>query len=169
MPAPINEGNIIVGAGQLKIGIGVVPDTMLGGTEDGVEFTFSKEFYDVQAAEAGVTLRKELTQVTGTISVGLLESTLDNLLLMWPGSLDVGTATVGTNGEVAHDNQLEFVGGAPTDSTTRTATFTKVVSTGDGGHRYTKGANTIITCEFEALATWNDIDERWDFGTIVDA
>lgn len=169
MSAPVNEGNIIVGSGALKIGLGVAPNTSLGGTEDGVEFTMSKEFHDVEAAEAPVTLRKELTSLTGTISVGLLESTLDNLLLMWPGVEDpAGTVTIGTDGETAHDNQLEFVGKAP-NGETRTVTFTKVIDIGDGGHRYTKGANTVIACEFEVLASWNSSDSRWDFGTIVDA
>ena len=141
----------------------------LGGTEDGAEFTGSKEFYDVQGAEAPVTLRKELTQLTPTLTTGLLESTLDNLLLSWPGEESpIGTITIGDDGTV-DEIGLSLVGKSPTGSDTRTYVFWRTVSTGDGGHRYTKGANTVISTEFECLPIWNDVDERWDFGQIIDA
>ncbi len=173
MAAPINEGNILVGSGKLEVNIGSGGWDALGGTEDGVEFSCAKEFHDVQGAEAPVTLRKELTQLTGTISCGLLEATLDNLLLMWPGIEDpAGTLTVGTDGTLEHDIQFRFTGKGPA-GTTRVILFPKIQSVGDGAHRYSKGASTVINCEFEVMAVWNDDPlpngKRWEFGTIIDS
>lgn len=178
MPAPVNEGNIIVGSGRLSTSIDD-GDTWveMGGTEDGAEFSMGKEFHDVKAAEAPITLRKELTDLTGSVSTGLLESTLDNLLLSWPGNIEEGapaigdsTATIGTDGET-QEIQLKFVGKGP-EGTTRTIIFPRAVSTGDGGHRYTKGSNTIIGTELEVMPTWDETAFAaaggWVFGTVVD-
>jgi len=168
MTAPVNKENIIVGAGTLACDpAGGTNYSNVGGTDDGVEFASSKDFHDVQAAEAPVTLKKELTNMTGTISTSLIEATLDNLLISWEGEISGDTLTVATVGNVS-EQSLQFTGEAPAGAT-RTYTFPKVVSIGEGGHQYTKGSNTLIEVEFEVLPEWNDTESRWEFFTIVDA
>ena len=142
-------------------------ESELGGTEDGAEIVGAKEYHDVEGAEAPVTLRKELTSFKPTLNTNLLESTLDNLLLNWPGATSGGTLTIGTDGETTQMG-LKLVGKAP-QGDTRTYMFWRTVSIGDGGHRYTKGANTIISTEFEMLPIWDYTNDKWIFGTIVDA
>lgn len=168
MAAPVNEGNILVGAGKLEIKVGAAAWKELGGTEDGVEFSLPKEFFDIKAAEAPVTLGKEVTDTKGIINTQLLESTLDNLLLVWPGTVVGNTLTVSVTNAVAPVIQFRFTGKAP-NGLVRTVLFPSVKAISDGAHRRTKGANTSFAVEFEALPIWNTAQDRWDFGTMVDA
>lgn len=176
MPAPVDVGKIIVGSGKLEISEdGGTAWTELGGTEDGVELNMSKDFHDTEAAEAPVTLKKTLTNITGTVSTGLLESTLDNLLLSWPGEIDdsatdIKELTIGVEDVDVEEIDVKFTGKGP-DGAVRTIHFEKAISIGDGGHTYTKGADTVITTEFEVLADWDDDygdDGGWVFGTVED-
>ena len=169
MTAPVNKENIIVGAGTLAHDpAGGTSYSNVGGTDDGVEFSSSKDFHDSEAAEAPVNLKKTITKMVGNVSASLKEATLDNLLIAWEGEITGGdTLTVSTDGSV-NEQSLQFTGKAPAGAT-RTYTFPRVVSISAGGHRYTKAQDTLIEVEFEVLPEWNDSAKKWDFFTVVDA
>ena len=169
MPAPTNKENLIIGAGILAHDpAGGTNYSNVGGTDDGVEFSSSKDFHDSEAAEAPVILKKTITKMVGNVSTALKEIALDNLLIAWEGAISGGdTLKVSTDGSVS-EQSLQFTGKAPSGGT-RTYTFPRVVSIGGGGHRYTKSGDTMIEVEFEVLSEWNDSTKKWDFYTIVDA
>lgn len=166
--APVSKENILVGAGKLFQKTGADTWRELGGTEDGTEISLPKEFHDVKAAEAPVTLRKELTDMKGMVSFNMLEATLDNYLLAaGQGAIaPAGTLTVGTDGTVKEEG-FKLVCTGPSGKV-RTYTFLRAVATGTAATRRTKGANASIAAEFELLATWNTVTNRWDFFTVVD-
>ncbi len=147
--------------------------TSLGGTEDGTELSFPKEFHDVEAAEANVVLRKESTKMSGMASVNLLESTLNNLLLsIASGGVSGGTLTLATDGTVP-EVSLRLETKAPVGKTTRKYVLYRAVATGPATHRRTKGANASIVTEFELLAVWDDRlvgagGQRWQFAKVID-
>ncbi len=167
MSIPVQEGNILVGAGKMEVGPYGGSYSAMGGTEDGVEFSMPKEFHDVEAAEANVVLRKESTKVTATVTTRLLEATLDNLLLSWPGAISGSTLTIGTDG-IVPEMQFKFTGKAPAGDT-REIEFLRVVSISPSAIRHTKGANAAFDVEFEVLAEWDNGTEQWIFGTMEDS
>jgi hypothetical protein len=166
---PITKGNIIVGAGILKIGPYGGTTTDVGATRDGVEIEVSRDFHDTKVDQFPATLMKTETDRKITIKANLLEATLANLAIAWgyPASaVSSGTFSLGIPSST-EEKKIEFVGKAPNGGT-RTATFWRCVAVSGGGVKYVKDGEVVIPVQFEVLYD-PSAPSGQEFGKIVDS
>lgn len=165
-----DEGNIIVGLTSLS-----VDSADVGYTQDGVAFRREITFLDIKADQFIGTIAKKITDVLYFLSSTMKESTLENLVNVFEGTV----VTDGVSGDKTLDlevsssdpteHDLEFVGPAPGSGfTSRTLTGHRAVSIGNGEHTYAKDGELVYPVEYELLP---DFDQEGDdlYGSIVDA
>jgi hypothetical protein len=155
----VNLANIIVGAGTLSVAA-----TDVGATRDGVQMSREAEFLDVTADQHKATLKKYLTGEKRFVRSSLLEATLENLKIVWGGTIAAGVLSMALNAEPA-EVAISFAGKGA-NGKTRTYAHSKAVQVGNGEHSYTKDGETVIPAEFEILPDLTQSGKEW--GTITD-
>lgn len=159
--ADVNVANIIVGAGVLEV------DTKpVGGTRDGVQMAREAEFLDVTADQYKAVLKKYLISDKRYIRTSLLEATLENLAMVWGGTIDELSPTTLKLGLLdPAEHEVTFTG--KINNGTRVYSHKRAVQIGNGEHSYVKDDVTVIPVEFEILPDLEAVEgEEW--GTIVD-
>lgn len=165
----VDVTKIIMGAAVVKLGPygGATED--VGATKDGASLACDRNLYDIVADQAMGVLDVKETSRQFSVKLNLLEATLKNIARAWgyPDSAVSGnTFKLGVPASTPY-YKLEIVGPGP-GTTTRTATFNKVVSVASGEHRFQKAGETVIPVEFRCLYDAT-APAGQEFGTIVDA
>lgn len=167
----ITTGNIIMGPGDLKLGVPGAHEALLrnvGSTQGGISIASDRTYYDVMVDQAPgpVDVKETVRQVT--LKTNLAESSLVNLARVWGYPETAVASGVFKLGVPATTPFMQLVALSPgAGGLRRKLTGVKVVSVGNGEHRYQKSGETIIPVEFRCLFDpAKPQDEA--FGTIVE-
>lgn len=143
--------NVIVAGGTLSIA-----GADVGFTQGGISLRVPRDYRDVEADQIKSLVKKVAILTRAFVRTTLLEPTLVNLQRAWDQS-GTGSIAVGASSEVA----IVVTGTGPS-SATRTVTFSRCISSGEGEYGITRDQENTVEVEFEALTTSEQ------FGTIVD-
>lgn len=167
----ITADNIIMGPGDLKLGAPGAHEALLhnvGSTKDGISIASDRTYYDVivDQAPGPVDIKETVRQVT--LKTSLAESSLVNLARAWgypETAVADGVFKLGVPTTTPFMQLMALSPGA--GGLRRKLTGVKVVSVGNGEHRYQRSGETIIPVEFRCLFDPTKPQDE-AFGTIVE-